>query len=44
MRHLFAATVLLLTALPAVADDYPHVVLKNDKLKFKLYETDATKG
>ncbi|MBN9120886.1 MAG: aldose 1-epimerase [Planctomycetes bacterium] len=29
---------------PAPAADYPHVVLKNDGLKFALYETDAAKG
>ena len=26
------------------ADDYPHVFLKNDKLKFKVYLPDAKKG
>lgn len=45
MRRTLAVTVLLLvTTPPAVAEDYPHVVLKNDKLKFTLYEADATKG
>ena len=44
MRLTLATFVLLATALPAFAEDYPHVVLKNDKLKFTLYEADATKG
>jgi hypothetical protein len=34
----------LFVASPVLADDYPHVVLKNDKLKFTLYEPDAKKG
>lgn len=44
MRLTIAAIALLVPALSARADDYPHVVLKNDKLKFTLYEADATKG
>lgn len=44
MRRTLAAIVLLTSALPARADDYPQVVIKNEKLKFTLYEADATKG
>ncbi len=45
MRRALAAYVFLLVASPAfAADDYPHVVIKNEKLKFKLYEADVTKG
>ena len=44
MRLTFVAIALLVPARSARADDYPHVVLKNDKLKFTLYEPDATKG
>src|SRR5947199_2121399 len=40
-----AAAIVLPAQPPAPAkDDYPHVVIKNDKLKFTLYETDAKKG
>src|SRR3984957_12161893 len=39
------AIVLLVGAGPHLhAEDYPHVVIKGDKLKFTLYEADATKG
>src|SRR5262245_7609295 len=34
----------LFFASPVLAEDYPSVVLKNDKLKFTLYEPDAKKG
>src|SRR5262245_23782958 len=44
MRLTLATFVLLAAALPARAEDYPSVVIKNDKLKFTLYEADATKG
>ena len=44
MRLPLAAAVLLASALPAVADDYPHVVLKNEKLKLTVYSPDAEKG
>jgi len=45
MRHTLAALVLLLASFPRlVAEDYPSVVIKNDKLKFTLYEADAKKG
>src|SRR4029079_562375 len=44
MRPLLAALILFAFAAPALAEDYPHVVLKNDKLKFTVYEPDAAKG
>jgi hypothetical protein len=44
MRPLLAALALVTFAAPALAEDYPHVVLKNDKLKFTVYEPDAKKG
>jgi hypothetical protein len=44
MPRLIAAVVLLVTAAPALAEDYPHVVLKNDKLKVKVYLPDPEKG
>jgi hypothetical protein len=44
MRQLHAAIALLVVAWPVRAEDYPQVVLKNDKLKFTLYEADAKKG
>lgn len=45
MRRALAAIVLLVVAPPHLnAEDYPHVVLKSDKLKFTLYEPDVTKG
>jgi hypothetical protein len=46
MRRLIVACVLLVTVAPAGAadDDYPHVYLKNDKLKVKVYLPDAEKG
>src|SRR5436305_4462087 len=44
MRLALTLTALLLVSSPAVAEDYPSVVLKNDKLKFTLYEADAKKG
>ena len=52
MRRTLAACAALLLAspffaadpAPPKADDYPHVVLKNDKLKLTLYEPDADKG
>jgi len=39
-----AAPVVLTARRAAPAEDYPSVVLKNDKLKFTLYEPDAKKG
>jgi hypothetical protein len=44
MRRLLAAWVVLLAADPAAAADYPHVYLKNDKLKVKVYLPDPEKG
>jgi hypothetical protein len=45
MRRTLAALVLLIVCAPqSRADDYPHVVIKNEKLKFTLYEPDAKKG
>ncbi len=44
MRRLRVAFLLLSTAAPAAAEDYPHVFLKNDKLKVKVYLPDAEKG
>ena len=44
MRRLFAVSVVLLLAGPAVAEDYPHVFLKSKSLKAKLYLPDAEKG
>jgi hypothetical protein len=45
MRHTLVAIVLLLISPPSVfAEDYPQVVIKNEKLKFTLYEADAKKG
>lgn len=45
MRCTLPALALLLVSAPlAVAEEYPNVVLKNDKLKFTLYEPDAKKG
>jgi hypothetical protein len=44
MRRAIVAIVLLVTAGPLAADDYPHVYLKNDKLKVKVYLPDAEKG
>jgi hypothetical protein len=44
MRRLLAAFVLLSAAAPVAAEDYPHVFLKNDKLKVKVYLPDAEKG
>lgn len=45
MRRLVSACLVALAASPATAaDDYPHVYLKNDKLKVKVYLPDAEKG
>jgi hypothetical protein len=44
MPRLFTAFVLLAVPGPAPADDYPHVFLKNEKLKVKVYLPDAEKG
>lgn len=45
MRWLVVAFAFSATAGPAAAaDDYPHVYLKNDKLKVKVYLPDAEKG
>jgi hypothetical protein len=44
MRRILAATALLVFAWPARGEDYPHAVIKNEKLKFTLYEADAAKG
>ena len=44
MRRTLAVFVLLLAGSPAFAADYPQIVIKNDKLKFTLYEADAKKG
>src|SRR5262245_7932444 len=44
MRHLFTATALLLLGSQALAEDYPHGLVKTDKLKFTFYEADAKKG
>jgi hypothetical protein len=44
MRHTFALCLLLLAAPAARAEDYPHVYLKNEKLRVKVYLPDAQKG
>lgn len=44
MRNLFAAILFVSAAGPAAAEDYPHVYLKNDTLKVKVYLPDAEKG
>jgi hypothetical protein len=44
MRRLIVAIALFATAAPAAGEDYPHVYLKNDKLKVKVYLPDAEKG
>src|SRR5579859_6142303 len=45
MRRALAAIVLLAVAPPHLdAEDYPHVVIKNTKLKFTVYQPDASKG
>ena len=44
MRRLIVTVVLLATATPAAAADYPHVYLKNDQLRVKVYLPDAEKG
>ncbi|MCI0699720.1 MAG: hypothetical protein L0241_01370 [Planctomycetia bacterium] len=44
MRSLFTLCLLLFTGSAFAADDYPHIILKNDKLKVKVYEVDAKKG
>src|SRR5437588_13127508 len=44
MRRIVTACILFLCAAPAAADDYPHVFLKNDMLKVKVYLPDAEKG
>jgi hypothetical protein len=44
MRFVFTACLLVAAAGPVWADDYPHVYLKNDKLKVKVYLPDAEKG
>jgi hypothetical protein len=43
-RTLAALTLLFVSSPIRAADDYPSVVIKNDKLKFTLYEADAKKG
>src|SRR5215470_16769795 len=45
MRRALVILVLLVLAVPVrAADDYPSVVIKNEELKFTLYEADDTKG
>jgi hypothetical protein len=44
MRHTFALCLLLLAAAAARAEDYPHVYLKNEKLRVKVYLPDPEKG
>jgi hypothetical protein len=44
MRRLIAVCVVLAIAGPGAAEEYPHVFLKNDTLKMKLYLPDAEKG
>jgi hypothetical protein len=44
MRRLIAVLFVLSASGPVAADDYPHVYLKNDKLKVKVYLPDAEKG
>src|SRR5947208_10968522 len=44
MPRTIAACLLLAAAGPAAAADYPHVYLKNDKLRVKVYLPDTEKG
>src|SRR5262245_48520237 len=44
VRHTVAVFVILSSVGHAAAEDYPHVFLKNDKLKVKVYLPDAEKG
>jgi hypothetical protein len=44
MRPALALCLLLLAAAAARAEDYPHVYLKNEKLRVKVYLPDAQKG
>src|SRR5262245_42057211 len=44
MRYVFTLCLLLVAGSAVAADDYPHVYLKNDKLKVKVYLPDAEKG
>src|SRR5947209_19353350 len=45
MRQATALFVVLLAAISrGTADEYPHVVLKNDKIKLTLYLPDSEKG
>ena len=43
-RALIAVVLLVVTVSPLRAEDSPHSVIKNEKLKFVLYEADAAKG
>ena len=44
MRHTFALCLLLAAGGSVRAEDYPHVYLKNEKLRVKVYLPDAEKG
>jgi hypothetical protein len=44
MRHLLAVCVALSIAGPVAAEDYPHVFLKSNSLKLKVYLPDGEKG
>jgi hypothetical protein len=44
LRTVFIACVVLAGVGPVSADEYPHLYLKNDKLKVKVYLPDAQKG
>lgn len=44
MHQMLAVATLVVIAGPAAAQDHPHVYLKNDKLKVKVYLPDEQKG
>ncbi|QJW97507.1 aldose 1-epimerase [Frigoriglobus tundricola] len=43
-RAIAAIVLLVVTGPPARAEDFPHAVIKNEKLTFTLYDADASKG
>jgi len=43
-RAIGATVLLIVTVSPLRAEDFPHAVVKNEKLKFTLYEADPSKG